>query len=119
MINGGSTLASSEGGGNDGGGGWESTGEPPSALGKPPTSDGGSMLAASELEGGRSRFLVSERSGGMPWMWLHSASVNMQAECWLSCGGTQLQAREEDVAPEDRLRGEGESQRNREPVWDS
>jgi hypothetical protein len=23
------------------------------------------------------------------------------------------------VAPEDRLRGEGESQRNREPVWDS
>jgi hypothetical protein len=47
-----STLASSEGGGNDGGGGWESTSKQPPALGKLPTSDGGLMLAASELGDG-------------------------------------------------------------------
>jgi hypothetical protein len=95
---------SSEGGGGDGGGGWESVGEPPPALGKPPTRDGGSTLAA------------SERSGGMPWKWPHSASVNMRAKCWSSRCGTQSRACEEDVAPKDRLNGEGESQRDGEPV---
>jgi hypothetical protein len=39
----------------------------------------------------------------------------MKEKCWLSRGGTQSQARKEDVAPEDRLKGEGESRRNGEP----
>ena len=47
-------------------------------------------------------------------MWPHSASVNMWGKCWLSRGSTQSGAREED-----RLKGEGESQRDREPVRDS
>jgi hypothetical protein len=62
---------------------------------------------------------VSERGDDMPWVWPHSASVNMQAKCWLSRGGTQSRAREEDVAPEDRLKGEGESRYDGEPVGDS
>jgi hypothetical protein len=53
------------------------------------------------------------------WMWPHNASVNMQAKCWPLRGCTQSRVREEDVAPEDRLKGEGESRRNGEPVEDS
>jgi hypothetical protein len=49
-------------------------------------------------------------------MWPHNTSMNMQAKCWLSRGGTQSRAHEEDVALEDRLKGEGESRRDREPV---
>jgi hypothetical protein len=79
------------------------------------TSDGGSTLAASNLGGSGSTLAESERGGGMPWMWPHGVSVNMQEKCWLSRGGTQSQARKEDVAPEDRLKGEGESRRNGEP----
>jgi hypothetical protein len=106
-IDGRSMLASSEGGSNDGGGGWESASEPPLALGKPPTSDGGSTLA------------VSECGGAVPWMWAQIASVNMRAKCWLSRGDTQSRACEEDVAPEDQLKGEGESRCDGEPVGDS
>jgi hypothetical protein len=52
-------LAASKGGsggGDDNGGGWESTGEPPSALGKMSASDDGSTLVA------------LKHGGGMPWM---------------------------------------------------
>jgi hypothetical protein len=45
--------------------------------------------------------------------------VNMQAKCWPSRSDTQSQAREEDVAPEDWLKGEGESRRDREMLGDS
>jgi hypothetical protein len=52
-------------------------------------------------------------------MWPHNAFVNMRTKCWPSRGGTQLQAREEDVALEDRLKGEVEIWRDGEPVGDS
>jgi hypothetical protein len=110
-----STLASSEGSGSDGGGGWESTREPPPVLGKPSTSDDESTLATSELGGSGSTLAASKRGGGVPWMWAHSASMNMRTKCWLSHGGTQSRAHVEDVAPEDRLKGEGESRCNGEP----
>jgi hypothetical protein len=72
---------------------------------------------------------ASERGTSVPWMSPHSAFVNMRAKCWLSRGGTQSRARKEDMASEDRLKGEdksrcdgepvGNSQRDREPVGDS
>jgi hypothetical protein len=61
-------------------------------------------------------------------MWTHNTYVNMWAKCWLSHSGTQSPARKEDVAPEHRFKGEGESRRDEasggsgcdgEPVGDS
>jgi hypothetical protein len=112
-------LASSEGGGSDGGGGWESTIELPLALGKPPTSYSGSTLVASELGGGWSMFAASESGGGAPWVCPHNTSVNMRAKCWFSRGGIQSWAREEDMAPENQLKGKGESRCDGEPEGDS
>jgi hypothetical protein len=110
-INGGSTLASSKAGDSEGGGGWESAGDPPPALGKPPMSDGRSTLAASELGGGGLMLAALEHGSDVP-MWPHSASMNMRMKCCPSRSGTQSRAREEDVALEDRLKGEGESRCN-------
>jgi hypothetical protein len=45
--------------------------------------------------------------------------MNMLAKCWPSRSGTQSRAHKDDVVPEDRLKGEGESRRDGEAVWDS
>jgi hypothetical protein len=66
-----------------------------------------------------STLATSGRGSGVPWMWPHSTSVSMWLKCWFLHDGLRSKACEEDVAPEDRLKGEGESRCDGEPEGDS
>jgi hypothetical protein len=69
--------------------------------------------------GGGSTLAAAEHDSGVPWTWPHNAFVNLRANCYLLRGGTQSRVCKEDVASEDRLKGEGESRCDGEPVGDS